>query len=253
MPRKPRRAGFEILGDCERSGRGSPPNPSKNPCKQGSAPTLAAIRAGLKTEAKFWESKYFKFWKQSPASARVDFEAINWARGSAAGYIAKYIAKNIDGKSQSGEGLGVDYESDALLSMAETAVRVDAWASHHGIRQFQQIGGCPVTIWRELRRINPDASDDLLMLAQQAADMGDWMRFTVLLGGESVSRKNVRLGLYREEAKEPNCYGEIPADRIMGVYEKATGRVEISRIHSWVLKKTAALPPLGLVSITLRK
>lgn len=139
--------------------------------KQGSAPTLAAIRAGLKTEAKFWESKYFKFWKQSPASARVDFEAINWARGSAAGYIAKYIAKNIDGKSQSGEGLGVDYESDTLLSMAETVVRVDAWASHHGIRQFQQIGGCPVTIWRELRRINPDASDDLLMLAQQAADM----------------------------------------------------------------------------------
>ena len=187
--------------------------------KQGSAPTLAAIRAGLKTEAKFWESKYFKFWKQSPASARVDFEAINWARGSAAGYIAKYIAKNIDGKSQSGDGLGVDYESDALLSMAETAVRVDAWASHHGIRQFQQIGGCPVTIWRELRRINPDASDDLLMLAQQAADMGDWMRFTVLLGGESVSRKNVRLGLYREEAKEPNCC------------------VEISRVHSWVLKK----------------
>ena len=205
--------------------------------KQGSAPTLAAIHAGLKTEKKFWASKYFKFWKETPASARVDFEAINWARGSAAGYIAKYIAKNIDGKSQSGEGLGVDYESDALLSMAETAVRVDAWASHHGIRQFQQIGGCPVTIWRELRRINPDASDDLLMLAQQAADMGDWMRFTVLLGGESVSRKNVRLGLYREEAKEPNCYGEIPADRIMGVYEKATGRVEISRIHSWVLKK----------------
>ena len=208
--------------------------------KQGSAPTLATIRAGLKTEAKFWESKYFKFWKQSPASARVDFEAINWVRGSAAGYIAKYIAKNIDGKSQSGEGLGVDYESDTLLSMAETAVRVDAWASHHGIRQFQQIGGCPVTIWRELRRINPDASDDLLMLAQQAADMGDWMRFTVLLGGESISRKNVRLGLYREEAKEPNCYGEIPADRIMGVYEKATGRVEISRVHSWVLKKNAA-------------
>ena len=209
--------------------------------KQGSAPTLATIRAGLKTEAKFWESKYFKFWKQSPASARVDFEAINWVRGSAAGYIAKYIAKNIDGKSQSGEGLGVDYESDTLLSMAETAVRVDAWASHHGIRQFQQIGGCPVTIWRELRRINPDASDDLLMLAQQAADMGDWMRFTVLLGGESISRKNVRLGLYREEAKEPNCYGEIPADRIMGVYEKATGRVEISRVHSWVLKKNGGI------------
>jgi len=63
------------------------------------------------------------------------------------------------------------------------------------------------------------------------------MRFTGVLGGECVSRKNVRLGLYRKEATEPKCYGEIPADRIMGVYEKATGRVEISRVHSWVLKK----------------
>ena len=67
------------------------------------------------------------------------------------------------------------------------------------------------------------------------------MRFTVLLGGESVFRKDVRLGLYREEATEPNCYGEIPADRIMGVYEKATGRVEISRVHSWVLKKNGGI------------
>ncbi|HFC6396920.1 TPA: replication endonuclease [Neisseria polysaccharea] len=204
--------------------------------EKGKAPTLAAIAATLKTEARFWENKHFKFWRQSPARARVDFEAINWARGTAAGYIAKYIAKNIDGRDQFGQSLGADYESDALMSMTETSERVDAWASHHGIRQFQQIGGVPVTLWRELRRIAPDASDDLLMLAQHAADMGDWAHFTILLGGEAASREDCRLGLYKEEGALPNRYGETKQPHIMGVYEKETGRVGISRVHSWTLK-----------------
>lgn len=203
--------------------------------EKGKAPTLAAIAATLKTEARFWENKHFKFWRQSPARARVDFEAINWARGTAAGYIAKYIAKNIDGRDQFGQSLGADYESDALMSMTETSERVDAWASHHGIRQFQQIGGVPVTLWRELRRIAPDASDDLLMLAQHAADMGDWARFTILLGGEAASREDCRLGLYKEEGALPNRYGETKQPHIMGVYEKETGRVGISRVHSWTV------------------
>lgn len=203
--------------------------------EKGKAPTLAAIAATLKTEARFWENKHFKFWRQSPARARVDFEAINWARGTAAGYIAKYIAKNIDGRDQFGQSLGADYESDALMGMTETSERVDAWASHHGIRQFQQIGGVPVTLWRELRRIAPDASDDLLMLAQHAADMGDWARFTILLGGEAASREDCRLGLYKEEGALPNRYGETKQPHIMGVYEKETGRVGISRVHSWTL------------------
>lgn len=204
--------------------------------EKGKAPTLAAIAATLKTEARFWENKHFKFWRQSPARARVDFEAINWARGTAAGYIAKYIAKNIDGRDQFGQSLGADYESDALMSMTETSERVDAWASHHGIRQFQQIGGVPVTLWRELRRIAPDASDDLLMLAQHAADMGDWARFTILLGGEAASREDCRLGLYKEEGTLPNRYGETKQPHIMGVYEKETGRVGISRVHSWTVE-----------------
>lgn len=203
--------------------------------EKGKAQTLAAIAATLKTEARFWENKHFKFWRQSPARARVDFEAINWARGTAAGYIAKYIAKNIDGRDQFGQSLGADYESDALMGMTETSERVDAWASHHGIRQFQQIGGVPVTLWRELRRIAPDASDDLLMLAQHAADMGDWARFTILLGGEAASREDCRLGLYKEEGALPNRYGETKQPHIMGVYEKETGRVGISRVHSWTV------------------
>lgn len=207
--------------------------------KNGSAPSLAAIQAGLKTEADFWSRKYFKFWRQSKAAARVDFESINWARGSAAGYIAKYIAKNIDGKNNAGESLGVDFESEELLDMATTAERVDAWASIHGTRQFQQIGGVPVTIWRELRRIVPTDDDGVLMLAQRAADRGDWAEFVRLLGGEVVKREDIPLGLYKEEAAEGvvNEYGEVPAPFTMGVYEKDTGEVQISRVHTWEVKK----------------
>ncbi|WP_373747213.1 replication endonuclease [Neisseria dentiae] len=207
--------------------------------ENGSAPTLDKIQAGLKTEARFWANKYFKFWKQTKAAARVDFESINWARGSAAGYIAKYIAKNIDGKTHSGDSIGVDFESEDLLSAATTAERVDAWASLHGTRQFQQIGGVPVTVWRELRRIVPTDDDSVLMRAQRAADRGDWAAFCRLLGGEVVKRADLPLALYKQAAEEGevNRYGETPPPYTLGVYEKETGEIKVGRVHTWTRKQ----------------
>jgi hypothetical protein len=133
----------------------------------GQAGKLADIAAAIPTEASFWSKPGRGVWKQ--ISARVDFKAIDWSRGTAAGYIAKYISKNVDGARVDGSSVGQDYEAMGGVSDGDdgetsapyeatdalvTARRVDAWAATWGIRQFQQVGGPPVGVWRELRRFD---------------------------------------------------------------------------------------------------
>lgn len=79
---------------------------------------------------------------------RVTFKQIDYARGSATGYLAKYISKNID---------GYRLEENAAESKAAAVV---AWASAWGIRQFQFYGVPPVGPYRELRCLGAPPSQD---------------------------------------------------------------------------------------------
>lgn len=92
------------------------------------------------------------------------FKAVEMWPGGAAGYIAKYIAKGIDDEGGCAQDGHIDDLPDGrklVMDQGELmhggAQRVRAWASAHGIRQFQAIGQPPVTVWRELRRVTAEA------------------------------------------------------------------------------------------------
>lgn len=160
---------------------------------------------------------------------RFDYVAINRAKGSAAGYIAKYIAKNIDGAH-------VEYDDETGAPANQSALHVDAWASCWGIRQFQQIGGPSVTLWRELRKLSSEEVDEYanidsdeksafvdiekeeLKKIWSAADSGDWADYCVLMGGVDVKRSEAHFKLWRDDI---NYRFEIMAD-----FNKADPKIE---------------------------
>ncbi|MBA4710472.1 replication endonuclease [Aquitalea aquatica] len=163
---------------------------------------------------------------------RCTFKKIDLLNGSACGYVAKYICKNVDGRKADSLALGeFDHESNpnnpALLH--ETAIRVESWAKW-GIRQFQQIGCAPVTVWRELRRL--DATEQRSELADiiTATQASDWAGYVMLQGGPFASRKELAAALYSEPVT--NRYGEESATA-KGV--DAFGVIAISRIHTWTI------------------
>ncbi|MCX8822505.1 replication endonuclease [Vibrio parahaemolyticus] len=95
------------------------------------------------------EDKHELFDKQGEFdhSARCDVGEIDPEKGTATGYIAKYISKNIDGFAMDDE-----VSDETGKSVKDMAKNVSAWKSRWNIRQFQFFGGAPVTTYRELRR-----------------------------------------------------------------------------------------------------
>lgn len=154
---------------------------------------------------------------------RTKFEAIDWNRGSAAGYVLKYVAKNIDGNGYEVQG---DLESGAAIYPAQ---RVEAWASTWGVRQFQQIGGPPVGVWRELRRMREETEGgpEVLEGARAAADVGNWGRFVEVMGGPVVKRADLPLrAAYTQPGERVNAVtGEIIQGKKTAYGEDAPGVV----------------------------
>lgn len=187
---------------------------------------------------------------------RFTVERIDPAKGSAVGYVAKYVSKSIDG-----EGVDADTESDNDGRGA--ARRQVAWARTWSIRQFQFFGVPPITPTRELFRVDaltlPGQVLPELHTACKANDYATWLHLAELHG--------LRFGV---------DYSERPSTRFRGELTKAVQGLRIvggdlpgelritTRCDTWRIEPRAkaspshaehegsrpSFSPLGLESIT---
>ena len=127
------------------------------------------------------------------AERRFKVERIDPAKGSAVGYVAKYVSKNIDGE-------GVDRDEETGAPGKDSAPRVVAWARTWNIRQFQFFGVPPITPTRELYRLErltvPSHGLKAAHMASKANDYGQWLHAcdTYQLGFKAIyaERKSSR-------------------------------------------------------------
>ena len=160
---------------------------------------------------------------------RFKYVAVDRSRGTAAGYVAKYISKGIDGHGLPAEEAGKIPEIKAS--------RVRAHASTWGMRQFQQIGGPPVGIYRELRRIET-APTALLESLRAAADAGRWDEFVRLMGGPAIRRKDLPVIIATAEREGLSRYGEPLAEKVVGLNHG--GVIVPTRLRTWVFKSDSS-------------
>ena len=176
--------------------------------------------------------------EKGAAKNRVKFDALD--SGSVVGYMLKYICKNLSGV----ELRGADNEA---INSEPTASRVEAWAATWSIRQFQQLGGHSVSVWRELRRVESeqlaglesgkDKLADMWQAAQKTKErLANWHEYLEAQGGHKTKPRESLARLDDDYVIKKGIYGEAICHEVRGVRERygelilANNRVKWSRV-----------------------
>ncbi|WP_417636444.1 replication endonuclease, partial [Citrobacter freundii] len=183
-------------------------------------------------------------------AAKQRFESRHLNQGGAAGYIAKYIAKNIDGYALDGQ---LDHDTGKPLK--DTAAAVTAWASTWRIPQFKPIGLPTMGAYRELRKLPRGVSiasefDDRVEAVRAAADEGEFDLYIIAQGGANMPRDAQAVRVARKVTDEVNEYEE-DIERVVGIYAPHLGasRIHVTRTAEWrIVPKILAVEPLTLKS-----
>jgi len=201
---------------------------------------------------------------------RVKIVRIDPARGSAAGYIVKYVSKNIDG-----EGVGAhsvteqgqttymatsDLFGDVQITPSQ---RVTYWSQVWGIRQFQQIGGAPVGVWRELRRVTAEtvmnahpvikaahlAVQKIESAEAHVAKQASWADYLRAQGGPTVGRQ-AAIKIACKEVTIEGRYATYQAMRPVGVYLASQENAVYESVrYQWTIQGQEGTPtPAGLAA-----
>lgn len=179
--------------------------------------------------------------KPGQGGARFKAVSIDSSLGSATGYIAKYISKNL--------GFSLDDpHNDVTDTSKELGQKVKAWASVWGIRQFQQIGGAPVGVWRQLRKIET-APDGVLEQARIAADQSQWAEFIRLMGGAACKRDALEIQLLKKKQVILET-GEMKANKYTELLDVIYGlqtifEVVITRFKNWEMTSQKSMIQAG--------
>jgi Bacteriophage replication gene A protein (GPA) len=193
-------------------------------------------RAGMQKQLKHYITREFvKDSRQeifNDITPRVKFVSIVPSKGTAAGYIIKYIAKNLG-------GIEGEKSDEAGKESTSLAGRVEAWAATWRIRQFQQVGGHSVTVWRELRRVVVDNVPKQLLTAWQAAQRtGDikasFAKYIEAMGGLNVPPKRGWVRLDDDFIYTKGRYGMTILHKVRGVCERFGLAKAANNRQAWV-------------------
>ena len=195
------------------------------------------MRAALKKH--FIYGKDFDILSNLDKTARLKngvlFVSINQARGTASGYVLKYVLKNIG-------GIEGETSDEATISSESLYPRVEAWASCWRIRQFQQIGGHYVSVWRELRRVDecklegrrPNFVKAWQACQKKGENKADFAQFIECMGGLDTLPREGHFKVDYDYTMGRGKYGETVIIKVLGVGERWGYDVVSTNRKQWV-------------------